>query len=365
MLILFIFCIFTFFFTILIIPTVLSIGRKYRLYDNNSKVVPIYKRPIILGGICIVIGFAFSFKILSFYYLTKTLNFESLNVALLLIFIIGIADDLVTLTPLKKLFFQFLVATILIFAFNLQLPINLFFTETSFEPYLSILISYLSIIITINAFNLIDGVDGLSSCISIISLITFGILFFLIHDTFFACMSFSLAGAILAFYIFNKNPAKMYMGDTGALFIGAILSVFTIMYIKEKNDFNVNASRDNAFFCVALVWYPIIDLMRLFIVRILNNKSPLKGDKKHLHHLLIEFGLTPNQITFSLSILHILFISIFVIIQSHSIIFYISSFIIYYLFVQLIEWLTIYLRKNNSAVIQFNSNELYVLSKQD
>lgn len=366
------FSLLSFITTLLIIPTILKIGNKYKLYDNNLKFKLNSERPIILGGISIVVGFVLPFKFLSKFYLTIPPEFTSLNSVLLFVFIIGIADDLLIFTPFKKLVCQLMIAFVIVFINKLQIPThiydNVFITDSNFANIASILF----ILVTMNAFNLIDGVDGLSASISLISLFTFGILLFSTNNYFFTCISFSICGAIIAFLKYNKSPAVMYMGDAGALFIGLIISIFTLTYIKDSYLQNNKITLNELSCCFSVVMYPVLDLTRLFVIRIRRNKNPFKGDKKHLHHLLLELGCTPNQITIWLSLFQIAMISISFIAFNSFMIYCITSFIFFistvHIVLKLISVKTKMNKEYNSASsIEFNNwyeyNIIYRLFK--
>lgn len=366
------FSLFSFITTLVIIPTILKIGNKYKLYDNNLDFKLNSERPIILGGISIVFGFVLPFKFLSIFFLTTPTEYSSLSSVLLFVFIIGIADDLLIFTPFKKLVCQLMIAFVIVFINKLHLPAhiydNAFITDSFFTNSATIIF----ILVTVNAFNLIDGIDGLSASISLISLITFGFLLFSTNNYFSTCISFSICGAILAFLKYNKSPAVMYMGDAGALFIGLIISIFTLTFIKDSYLLNNKITLNELSCCFSIVMYPVLDLIRLFIIRIRRNKNPFKGDKKHLHHLLLELGCTPNQITIWLSLFQITMISISFIAFNSFLIYCITSFIFFISTVQIVLKLISVKNKmnkedNRASSIEFNNwydyNIIYKLFK--
>ena len=152
-------------------------------------------------------------------------------------------------------------------------------------------------------------------------------------------MAIGLCGSVFAFLFYNKSPAYIYMGDSGSLFLGLVLGIFSLVFIQEPN-INLNFTYSSKLiFSISIIGLPILDLIRLFFVRIYRNKNPFKGDKMHIHHLLCELGLTHNQVTFWLSILHLTIIGLSFSTNTYWILFFVFAFILYVTFVQLIRQL--------------------------
>lgn len=164
----------------------------------------------------------------------------------------------------------------------------------------SILLTALIIAATMNAINLIDGVDGLAGLISVVFFGFFVVWFFINGSFFWSIYSCIILASLLAFLKFNFNPAKTFMGDTGALFLGANTGLFLIIFLKEP----VNQFTLVPFSIIAL---PLVDMLRVFIHRIMEKKSPFYADKKHYHHLLIAAGSNHKEIALSGFLLSILY----------------------------------------------------------
>jgi UDP-GlcNAc:undecaprenyl-phosphate/decaprenyl-phosphate GlcNAc-1-phosphate transferase len=156
----------------------------------------------------------------------------------------------------------------------------------------SIFLSLFTYIVVVNAMNLIDGVDGLAAGVGFIASCVFGTWFIFANEYTLASLSFSLAGALLGFLIFNFSPAKIFMGDSGSLIIGMFLSVLSIKLIEYPvtriNDFWIHVS--NPVLAVAALIYPLTDTLRIFIIRAARGQSPFNADKNHLHHRLLDSG---------------------------------------------------------------------------
>ena len=215
-------------------------------------------------------------------------------VSMTILFFLGLKDDILILDPSKKLYFQILASTILIVLGDLK--INHLYDIWGWEwlpDYVSIPITIFVFIALINAINLIDGIDGLAAGIGLIAGMTFGIWFGLHGHTAMASLAVSMSGALLGYLRFNfSRTSKIFMGDTGSLIIGFMLAFFAIKFIKLNIPGSATDSVFNApIVAIVILIVPIFDSLRMFLVRILNRKSPFKADRNHLHHVLLDNGL--------------------------------------------------------------------------
>ncbi|MEQ1678290.1 MAG: MraY family glycosyltransferase, partial [Chitinophagaceae bacterium] len=161
-------------------------------------------------------------------------------------------------------------------------------------------LSYLTIIVVINSFNLIDGVDGLAASLGILTMLVFGMYFFAVDQQAYALMSFSMAGSLVAFLIFNHHPAKIFMGDSGSLMIGLVNAILVIKFINVAHTpFVAVPLSSSVAIGVAILIVPLLDTLRVFSIRILNGKSPFTPDRNHVHHLLLDRGLSHAAVTFA------------------------------------------------------------------
>jgi UDP-GlcNAc:undecaprenyl-phosphate GlcNAc-1-phosphate transferase len=154
------------------------------------------------------------------------------------------------------------------------------------------------IIILTNAYNLIDGLDGLAATVGIVAFSAFGIWFQLADQQVFSLFCFSMVGAMLAFLIFNWQPAEIFMGDTGAMVGGMLLSIATIRFLNSNEALPPDhmakfTSSIGAAAC--LIVFPLCDTVRIIILRISRGQSPITPDKSHIHHGLIRLGLSHAQ----------------------------------------------------------------------
>lgn len=293
------------------IPTVINVSRQLKLFAiPNGRSSTIYYIPT-LGGIAIFLGFIMGLTLTRNGYILPGLTF--IIAAVIIMFFVGLKDDILTLSATKKLSAQVITAGILIFLGHFRFT-NLhgfLGVETiSFIP--SVLLTGFVFIVFINAFNLIDGIDGLAAGLSIFAASVFGVWFFISGHTEFSIVSFSLVGSLLGFFFFNvygtKN--KIFMGDTGSLVLGTIMAVLVIQF----NEFNIDQTAPYAILSTpavsfGILIYPLMDTIRVFAIRILQKKSPFTADKNHTHHRLLVLGLNHKKATYIILFFNLLFTS--------------------------------------------------------
>lgn len=294
----------------LIVPVIIKYSLKRNLLDIPGRRKIHKKVTPSMGGIAIFCGFFMSSLIWINFSMWSEIKF--ILVALFVIFFIGVRDDLVPLRAIFKLIGQILVASLLIFLFDLRLD-SLYgiFGITDLPDGISYIFTIFTIIIITNSFNLIDGLDGLAGTIAIIALFSFGTWFLLIGDTTFATLSYTMLGSILAFLIFNWEPSEVFMGDTGALVIGMLLAILSIRFINVNYDLPIDApykflSSIGTAACFIII--PLVDTSRIIILRLIKGKSPFKPDKSHIHHAIMRLGKTHSQTTLILAATHCFYI---------------------------------------------------------
>lgn len=283
-----------------------------------------------MGGIAIFGGFFVASLI--WLDLASLGHIRFILVALFIIFFIGVRDDLVPLRPYIKLLGQIMSATLLVTLFDLRIDSFYgLFGVYNLPDAVSYILTVFTIIVITNSFNLIDGLDGLAGSIASVSLLTFGIWFFLIGDTTFGVIAFSMLGAILAFLIFNWEPSEVFMGDTGALVIGMFLAIMVIHFMNANyalptdNPFKFNATI-GAGACIIMI--PLVDTLRIVILRLSKGQSPFRPDKSHVHHAIMRLGKTHSQTTIILGITQLFFIAVAVILNSVGDVYFLSGVIV-------------------------------------
>ena len=288
-------------------PALIKVAILKRLIDLPSEDRKVHKRAVpTIGGIIIYAATLFSF---SLWYNIDDLHeyvriyesvkeFKILVATSLVLFFVGVKDDIIGTSPVKKLFANILVGLILVLMGDIQITgLHGVFGVETIPHWGAVFLSLFTYIVVVNAMNLIDGVDGLAAGIGFIASSTFGTWFLFSGEYTLASLSFSLSGALLGFLIFNFSPAKIFMGDSGSLIIGMLLSVLSIKLIEYPIDrihpFLVHIS--SPILVIAALAYPLTDTLRIFIIRAVKGQSPFSADRNHLHHRLLDSGYTHAQ----------------------------------------------------------------------
>lgn len=235
-----------------------------------------------LGGLAIYLSFVVGFLL----FVPKTPIAWGIFLGGSVIALVGALDDRYQLSPKAKLLGQ-LVAAFVVVAFGLRVTfINLPFDDGfSIGWLLSIPVTILWIVAVTNAVNLIDGLDGLAAGVSAIATATLLVVSLLMGNTFVALLCAVLLGATMGFLVFNFHPAKIFMGDTGALFLGFQLAVLSIMGFKQVTLFSYVIP-------MLLLGVPLSDTFFAIVRRKLNKKPISAADKSHLHHCLLSLGMS-------------------------------------------------------------------------
>jgi UDP-N-acetylmuramyl pentapeptide phosphotransferase/UDP-N-acetylglucosamine-1-phosphate transferase len=300
---------FSFIITFLAIPVILQLAEQRHLYDIPDERKLHTRLVTPLGGVGIFSGFILA-SLLS---IRGSLNpeFQSFFAAAIMLFFLGLRDDLMILPARKKFIVQIIAASILIHLGGIRVDgmHGLFGFEEVSESF-GLALSYLTIIVVINAFNLIDGVDGLAGSLGILNMLFFGVYFFAINQQAYALLSFSMAGSLVAFMIFNHHPAKIFMGDSGSLMIGLVNATLVIKFINIAGTAEAAAVPLESAVAIgfAILSVPLLDTLRVFTIRIINGRTPFTPDRNHVHHLLLDNGLGHRGVTFTCLAINISFI---------------------------------------------------------
>jgi UDP-GlcNAc:undecaprenyl-phosphate/decaprenyl-phosphate GlcNAc-1-phosphate transferase len=299
----------SFIITFLAIPIVIQVAQTKKLYDvPDSRKIHTGLVPS-LGGIAIFGGFIFT----SLLFISSFENpeFQYFFASAVIIFFLGLKDDLILLSATKKFIGQFVAASILIHLGGIKIDsMHGLFGMQEIPEAFSLAISYLTVIVVINSFNLIDGVDGLAGTLGLMTMMVFGIYFFANDFLAYSLLAFCMAGSLVAFLIFNHHPAKIFMGDSGSLILGLVNSIMVLKFISVANTGNVDFRVDSAVavgFSILMV--PLFDTLRVFTIRIFNGRSPFSPDRNHVHHLLLDLGFSPSVVTILCVGINLMFIA--------------------------------------------------------
>lgn len=297
--------------TILTIPIIIKIAKAKKLFDfPDERKIHLRNIPT-LGGIAIFLGFVFAMT-----FWTKFANCYHLQYAttsLIVISVIGIKDDIIGLSPIKKAIGQIFAASIVVIWGNLRIVSFYNIFGVMELPYvISVIFSIFTILVIINAYNLIDGINGLAASMGIITSMAFGIMFFLTGVNYQqSILAFSIAGALFGFLRYNATPAKIFMGDTGSMVVGFIVSFLAIEFLELNNikELTMFSRFSVPLIAMSFMFLPLYDLVRVFCIRLWNNRSPFKADQNHLHHMLLRLGLSHMFSTLVLSLFSCLLIA--------------------------------------------------------
>ena len=302
----------SFILVFLSIPTILRVAHSKNLFDEPGK-RRIHKQKVPnLGGLGIFIGFLFTYTLYVDWFDFKPIPF--IVPALLVIFSIGIKDDIMITAPMMKLLGQLLAAFIIV-GFG-DLRVTAFHGFFGLEPdyFTSIAISIIFVIFIVNGFNLIDGVDGLAAISGVLSTLGFVFWFYLNNDVHVTVLGAIVIGSLLAFLYYNvfSKSQKIFMGDTGSMIIGFILATLAIRFM-EANAPDIRSGLDHQMtsapsVVIGILIVPIIDTLRVFFLRLSKGSSPFVADKNHIHHRLLTLGFSHIQIALILGGVNVFFI---------------------------------------------------------
>lgn len=281
------------------IPAIINVAQQKKLFDIPDE-RKIHQSPIpSLGGLGIFAGFIIS----TLYSLSFASNqeFQYFLAATVVIFFLGLKDDILIISPVKKFIGQVLAAFLIIYKGGVQIhSMHGFLGINELPESASLMLTYFTVLVIINSFNLIDGVDGLAGSLGLLASASLGFFFFAISEPGYAMIAFSLAGASIAFLIYNFQPAKIFMGDTGSMLIGLINALLVIQFINFSSVNLAMPMTSGAAIGFSVLFIPLLDTLRVFAIRIFNRRSPFSADRNHIHHLLLDLKLSHKAITLSL-----------------------------------------------------------------
>lgn len=288
------------------LPVIIKIARLKGLVSRPNRRTVHFEPVPTIGGVGIFIGFILSF--LLFADLEYLSNLQYFLFAIILIFFMGFKDDIIAIGATAKFAGLFIAIIFLIILGDIQIQSFYgLFGIYELNYWISVGITAIVFLSIINAVNLIDGIDGLCAMLSMVSLSAFGFCLYLLNHSHWGVqliiLTSTLIGALLAFLRYNiSKKKKIFMGDTGSLLIGFIIAFLAVMLIRV-NDTTTSPYKFT--FSPVIVFgfliIPLCDMIKVFFVRIYRGKSPFKADKRHIHHLLIDLGLSHIQSSLLLS----------------------------------------------------------------
>ena len=282
--------------SLILTPMIIKVSIKFDLVDrpNFRKV---HTKPVsVLGGTVILLSFLIGI------WLGHPIEREvkPLVMGAIVMYLVGLIDDIYDLKPILKLIGQIVAASIVAF-YGITIDFISFpMGPTIHFGILSIPITIIWIVAITNAINLIDGLDGLASGVSAIGLITIAFIAILQANVFIIMICSVLIGSLLGFLCFNFHPAKIFLGDSGALLIGFIIGFLSLLGFK-------NITFISLFFPIVILAVPFIDTLFAMIRRMRNGQHIMQADKSHLHHKLLALGYSHRQTVLLIYSIEILF----------------------------------------------------------
>ena len=296
-----------------ILLSIISLIFTQKYFLTKNKVVQINSRSshsntaTNSGGLSI---FLCVFLISVFLYFNGIEIFDyKIFVPISLMTLIGLYDDLYDIDFKLKLIFQIITAKIIVdqgfIINNLHGVFGIFELSSIFAQLITVFI----IVSIINSINFIDGIDGLALAVVSIFIISFE--FFGNNFFFFDSLSLLLICSTIPLWYFNfRKNKKIFLGDSGSLMFGTVISIYTISILTNSYIIKENYDLHKILFVISILLYPIVDIIRIFFLRILNGQSPFIADKRHIHHILLKNLKSHVYVTLLISLLTLLFMLI-------------------------------------------------------
>jgi len=287
------------------VPSIIYIAHLKHLFDAPNE-RSVHKQPTPrLGGVAVLAGFLSALTIFA----PLGNGVQHLLAGCLLLFFVGLKDDLVTVSVAKKFVGQLLATGVVMLMADVRI--------TSFQGILGIGtlpigvsygFTFVAIVGITNAINLIDGLDGLAGTIVLIISSTLGYYFYRYGGdgySNYAFVAVCLIGGTLGFLRYNFHKANIFMGDTGSLVCGFIVSVLAIQLLEMSNAPGQPLGSASPAVALGILFVPLFDTSRVFLLRMLAGKSPFAPDKNHIHHRLLALGLSQISTVLLLGLLNV------------------------------------------------------------
>lgn len=305
----------------IIIPRILVISLRKRLFDQPDS-RKVHHRPISrLGGVTffpVILIVMCTIGLLQFYEMeniTSSVISESLCLVagLMLLYMIGVCDDLIGVRYRRKFEVQILAAAFLPFAGLSIQNLGGLFGWYEISPLVGVPLTMLLTVFLINAINLIDGIDGLASGLCMVAITLFGMSFAWHGSWMYALLAFASVGVLVPFFFYNvfgnaNRGHKIFMGDTGSLTLGFILSVMVVKYVSVMVQESSRLDGAPVVMAFSVLLVPSLDVCRVVLNRFRRRVHPFKPDKSHIHHKFLNMGFTPRRSMILIQLMAVAFI---------------------------------------------------------
>ena len=299
-------------FGMVIIPRILVISHKKRLYDvpdaRKVHTMPVPRLgglsffPVILMSMFLVIGFRLYFWDVNVSGLSFNMLYEYLFlfVGMTLLYLVGVCDDLVGVGYRYKFAVQIAAAFLLVLSGNWFDSFGGLFGIYSVPVWVGVPFTVFIVVYITNAINLIDGIDGLASGLCCIALSVLSVIFFLRGQYVYALLAICTLGILMPFWCYNvfgnaNRGHKLFMGDAGSLTLGYVIS-FLIIHMSVTNEVSPTLSNPYMVIAFSTVLVPLLDVIRVVLHRLREHKNPFLPDKNHFHHKLLRTGMRVRMV---------------------------------------------------------------------
>lgn len=271
-------------------PVIIQVVKLKNLFEKVSDRSSHFQRVPSFGGVTFFIIFIISVSLSEQFFVTSRAVF--LIPSSLLIFFTGLKDDMTGISPWNKILMQLMATTLLFLSPDFQITnLHGFLGIHEIPHWICIPLAFLVVIFYINAYNLIDGIDGLASSLGVMFFTFFSMVYFSLEDYMMMAVCLSFVGSFIAFLRFNVSKDKrIFLGDTGSLFIGFLIAAIVINILSKDyhESINMHYISNLPLLIISALFVPIFDSIRVFVIRLQNNRNPFSPDRTHIHHVILD-----------------------------------------------------------------------------
>ena len=282
-------------------PVIIQVVKLKRLYEKMSDRSSHSQHVPSFGGVTFFIILIISLSISEQFFVTSRAMF--LIPSCLVIFFTGLKDDMTGISPWNKIMMQVIATTMLFLSPDFQITnLHGFLGIHEIPHWICIPLSFLVVIFYINAYNLIDGIDGLASSLGAMFFTFFTYVYYLLEDYMMMSVCLSMTASFIAFLRYNVSKDKrIFLGDTGSLFIGFLIAAIVINILTKDyhEELNMKFISNLPLLIISALFIPIFDSIRVFTIRLQNKRNPFSPDRTHIHHVILDyFNLSHRKTSF-------------------------------------------------------------------
>ena len=334
----------------LVIPRIISIVKTKKLMDDPNKRSSHKESTPTMGGIAFFASFLFCL------FFMKEYDVDGVEMALvlglLMLFYIGLKDDLVGVQPKTKILGQLLSGSLIMVSPELRLlSFSGFLGIQELPIWFSFLIGAFVVVVIVNSYNLIDGINGLASMVGVVVFSIFGSIFYFTEHYYYVLLCIAAIGCLLAFLRYNiskKTKYNIFMGDTGSMMIGFVIAVCTLKFLNlsEGDLVKINIQSNSKFIIIiAILFILFADTTRVFVIRTIKNGKPFFADRNHMHHVIIDYmKLSHIQASLLLALLNLIVFGFIYFLNEK-----VSDFILFLVLFSLVIGVTLFLFYHNRS----------------